>query len=163
MSVMKYIMEPAGFLGRIFVRSTNSGHNRLTQWGLSHLEIGVIDIVLDVGCGGCRTVNRLAMIAKAGKVWGIDYSDASVASSTCTNKELIGEGRVEISKASVSFLLFPSDMFDLVTSVETCYFWPDFQYDLKEINRVLKPVGMVVLTNETYKEARFEKRNLALA
>jgi ubiquinone/menaquinone biosynthesis C-methylase UbiE len=32
------------------------------------------DTVLDVGCGGGRTVNKLAAIATQGKVYGVDYS-----------------------------------------------------------------------------------------
>ena len=42
-------------------------------------------------------------------------------------------------------------MFDLVTGIETSYFWPDFHNDLKEILRVLKPNGALCLINEAYK------------
>ena len=32
-------------------------------------------------------------------------------------------------------------MFDLVTAVETQYYWPDLAHDMREILRVLKPGG----------------------
>jgi SAM-dependent methyltransferase len=54
-------------------------------------------------------------------------------------------------------------MFDLVTAVESCYFWPDLINDLKEIRRVLKTGGSVILVNAMYGDERFEKRNSRLA
>ena len=50
-------------------------------------------------------------------------------------------------------------MFNLVTAVESYYVWPDIINDLKEILRVIKPGGRLVLVNETYKHEDFERRN----
>ena len=75
------------------------------------------------------------------------------------NKKLIDAGRVEILHASVESLPFPDDYFELVTAVETYYFWPDLINNLKEVHRVLKPGGSVILINEMYRHDRFEKRN----
>ena len=58
---------------------------------------------------------------------------------------------------------FSDDLFDLVTAVETYYFWPDLVSNLKEIRRVLKPGGTVVLINEGYRYDKFEKRNTKFA
>lgn len=52
----------------------NRRHSRLTDWGLSHLTIGEDDAILDVGCGGGRTVAKLAGLAPRGTVYGIDYA-----------------------------------------------------------------------------------------
>jgi len=120
-------------------------------------------MILDVGCGGGRTVNTLAKIATEGKVYGIDYSQVSVAVSTSKNKSLIEKGQVKILHASVDSIPFSDDMFDLVTAVESCYFWPDLISNLKEIRRVLKTGGSVILVNAMYRDERFEKRNSHLA
>jgi SAM-dependent methyltransferase len=50
-------------------------------------------------------------------------------------------------------------MFDLVTAFEAYYFWPNLTDDLKEIKRVLKPEGTLLLVNEVYNDDQFEKRN----
>jgi SAM-dependent methyltransferase len=50
-------------------------------------------------------------------------------------------------------------MFDLVTAFETYYFWPDLINDLKEIMRIMKPGGSLLMANEAYTHAKFEKRN----
>jgi ubiquinone/menaquinone biosynthesis C-methylase UbiE len=167
MGLMKYVFEqagkPRGKFGELFAMSMNLGHSKLTRWGLSYLTVNPEDFVLDVGCGGGKTVSRLAKIAREGKVWGVDYSDASVAAATRANRKSIDNGQVKILKASVSELPFPGEMFDLVTAVETCYFWPDFHENLKEIYRVLKPGGSFVIINEAYKNEKFEKRNSSIA
>jgi len=48
----------------------NRHHSKLTDWGLSHVEIEKTDTILDVGCGGGRTISKLAAMASDGKVHG---------------------------------------------------------------------------------------------
>jgi SAM-dependent methyltransferase len=48
-------------------------------------------------------------------------------------------------------LPFPDGLFDLVTAVETHYFWPTLPADMREILRVLKPGGTLVVLAEAYK------------
>ena len=93
--------NPTGWLGRWVLRNMNSRHSKVTDWGLSHASIRKQDIVLDVGCGGGRTLSKLAAIANQGKVHGIDHSKESVAMAMRTNKQWIGIARVEIREASV--------------------------------------------------------------
>jgi ubiquinone/menaquinone biosynthesis C-methylase UbiE len=103
----------------------NSSHSKLTDWGLRQISIANHHTILDVGCGGGRTVGKLAALATQGKVYGIDYSDKSVAATKRTNARSIALGRVEILHGSVSQLPFSDSMFDLVTAVETHFWWPN--------------------------------------
>lgn len=146
--------KPSGWLGKLIVRNMNSRHSKLTDWGLSHIAMKPQDWVLDVGCGGGRTVNKLAAIATQGKVFGIDFSDASISVARTMNAHFIEEGRVEIQEASVSKLPFDANQFDLVSAVETHFWWPDLPAGLQEIFRVLKPGGTLVLIAEIYKGAQ---------
>jgi SAM-dependent methyltransferase len=66
---------------------------------------------------------------------------------------------VEILSGSVSSLPMDDNIFDLVTAFETYYFCPDLINDLKEIKRTLKPGGILLMVNETYKHKNFEERN----
>ena len=131
----------------------NSIHSNLTDWGLEHISIANHDTILDVGCGGGRTVNKLAAIAKQGKVYGVDHSEESIAFAKKTNAHWIEADRVEIRQASVSQLPFPDNTFNVITAVETHYFWPDLPADVHEVLRVLKPGGTFVLIAEVYKGA----------
>nr|CBH37533.1 conserved hypothetical protein, methyltransferase domain family [uncultured archaeon] len=156
--MVKQCRKPTGIFGRLMARGMNYGH-KVTGWGLNHVSVNKDYTILDVGCGGGKTVNTLAKMAAEGKVYGIDYSEDSVAVASKINKRYIDTGKVEILHASVESLPFPDDFFDLVTAVETYYFWPDLIDNLMELRRVLKEGGSVVLISEVYRHERFEKRN----
>jgi len=156
--VLDQCRKPSGTLGRLNLWDMNRRHSRLTDWGVKHLSIGGNDTILDIGCGGGKTINKLAAVASAGKVYGIDHSEASVAASTSTNRQLIQAGRVEIRQGSVSQLPFSDRMFDLVTAVETHYYWPDLAADMREILRVLKPGGTLILIVEAYKGGKHDQK-----
>jgi ubiquinone/menaquinone biosynthesis C-methylase UbiE len=133
----------------------NSSHRALTDWGLSHLSLARDSVVLDVGCGGGRTIEQLARLAPDGKVYGVDYSAASVAEARRTNAALLQAGHVDIRQASVSKLPFADETFDAVTAVETHYYWPNLESDLREVLRVLRPTGRVAIIAEAYRGMRF--------
>ncbi|HET7106753.1 MAG TPA: class I SAM-dependent methyltransferase [Candidatus Acidoferrum sp.] len=145
------VRKPDRFAGRLFAMLMNRSHSKLTNWGLTHVQVAKSFSILDAGCGGGRTIEKLALMAANGKVCGIDYAGGSVATSRARNKDLIRAGRVDIQQASVSKLPFAANTFDLVTAIETQYYWPDLVNDMREILRVLKPGGTLVIIAETYK------------
>jgi SAM-dependent methyltransferase len=151
--------RPFGLLGEYITFRMNRSHYALTTWGLSRTTIEPSQTVLDIGCGGGRTVQRLAEMARGGKVFGVDISEKCVAVSSRVNRAAIREGRVGIRRGSVASLPFPDDTFDRVIAVETHYFWPDLSANLGEVLRVLKPGGQFVLLGEIYRCDKFEKRN----
>jgi SAM-dependent methyltransferase len=153
--------QPRGWLGRFILRNMNARHSKVTDWGLSHIAVRKRDTVLDIGCGGGRTVSKLAALAGDGRVYGVDYSRDSVAVATRTNRQLIARGRVEIREGSVSKLPFPEDMFDVITAVETHFWWPDLPAGMRELRRVLKPGGGLIIIAEIYKGAAGKTAELA--
>jgi SAM-dependent methyltransferase len=153
--------KPTGWLGRFVLWNMNSRHSKVTDWGLSNVSITDSDIILDVGCGGGRTVNKLATSATQGKVYGLDYSEAAVAVAKKTNRQWIAAGRVEIREGSVSQLPFADDIFDVVVAVETHFWWPDLPHDMQEVLRVLKPHGTLVIIAEIYRGAQTKTAKLA--
>lgn len=140
--------KPAGFWGRLMIRSMNRGHSALTDWALDYVPVENGFRVLDIGCGGGRTVSKLCDRVGSGKVCGVDYSDLCVKKAENLNRKNILCGRAEIRKGSVSELPFAEESFDLVTAVETYYFWPDKLGDLAQVYRVLKRGGRLLLVFE---------------
>ncbi len=149
--------KPTGLLGLILTKAMNHAHSGLTNWGLSFLEIEEDHKILDIGCGGGKTVNKLAKAIRNGKVYGIDHSDVSVRSSTKLNSYLIDQNKVEIQRASVSSIPYPDNSFDIVTAIETYFFWPNLESDMKEVLRVLRPKGKLLLVSEIVRKAENEK------
>jgi ubiquinone/menaquinone biosynthesis C-methylase UbiE len=70
-----------------------------------------------------------------------------------TNKQWIDVARVEIREASVSRLPFSDGAFDVITAVETHFWWPALPTDLREVLRVLKSGGRLIVIAEVYRGA----------
>ena len=156
---MDQFRRPTGFHGRLVAALMNRGHKQLTLWGLGYLKIEPNYVILDVGCGGGKTISRLAQRAFLGKVFGIDYSVDMVEYSKKVNKTLIAKDRVEIVEGSVEKMAFSDDFFDLATAIETYYFWPSFFDALQEIRRVLKRDGKLFFINEMVKDGEYEVKH----
>ena len=153
--------RPSGLLGRLVLWTMNRRHSKLTDWGLAKVTVRPDDAVLDVGCGGGRTVSKLAAAASRGIVHGVDLSEASVTAALRFNRALVDSARVRIQQASASALPFPDATFDLVTAVETHFWWSDLAAGMREARRVLKPGGRMVVIAEFYdggKHARYAEK-----
>jgi SAM-dependent methyltransferase len=154
--VFNQVRKPTRWVGRFFLWTMNMSHSGLTDWGLKHVVIEKGFAILDVGCGGGRTIQKMAAMATDGRLFGVDYSVGSVDASRAQVAPLIQAGRVEIRQASVSELPFPDGTFDLVTAVETHYYWPDLAKDMREVLRVMKPGGVLIIIAESYKGSRHD-------
>ena len=133
--------KPEGTEGEEMLERMNQSHYEVTGWALSYWEIQEDDRVLDIGCGGGATLHRMAEKVTSGHVTGVDYSDVSVETSRRNNEKNIKSGKMDVLEGSVENLPFADDSFDKIITVESFYFWPDPQENLKEVRRVLKAGG----------------------
>ncbi len=67
----------------------------------------------------------------------VDISDESLSMTAEVNSDLINTGGLELHRASVNDLPFGNSSFDIVTAVNTYFFWPAFAAGVAEIARVL--------------------------
>lgn len=132
--------HPQGRMGQAMLWFMNKCHAPLTNWGLSHINFQDRWTMLDIGCGGGATLKRLLKRSNDSKVYGIDISQESVEKTRKTNAKLLGK-RVFVTQGSAQKLPYDDGTFDLVTAVETVYFWPNLPECLQEVRRVLKPGG----------------------
>lgn len=140
--------NPTGEEGVRLTKHMNIHHSPLTEWGLSHLELGGVRSALDVGCGGGNTIRLLSKSVE--RLSGVDISHVSVMATKETNEQLYTDGRLEVQRADAKNLPFANESFDLVTAVETVYFWKDILVCFNEVNRVLKKGGTFCMIFETY-------------
>jgi ubiquinone/menaquinone biosynthesis C-methylase UbiE len=150
---------PSGISGKTVATNMNEGHWDLTTWGLKRVNIKPNSVILDMGCGGGRTISRLARRVDQGKVYGMDHSADMVEYSRQINKKLIDASRVEIVQGKVEETGFKDDFFDLVTAIETYYFWPDLAKAFLEIKRILKTRGHLLIISEMIKDGVYEVEN----
>ena len=142
--------KPEGTEGEEMLERMNQSHYEVTGWALSYWEIQEDDRVLDIGCGGGATLHRMAEKVTSGHVTGVDYSDVSVETSRRNNEKNISSGKMDVLEGSVENLPFADDSFDKIITVESFYFWPDPQENLKEVFRVLKRGGTFLLVADVY-------------
>lgn len=138
---------PKGLMGRAMLRFMNLCHAPLTNWGLNLVDIQDGWTMLDIGCGGGATLRRLLKRSKGAKVYGIDISEESVVKAKKVNIDVLDK-QVFIAQGSAENLPYADGMFDLVTAVETVYFWPRLPHCLQEVRRVLKSGGRFAIMVE---------------
>ena len=66
----------------------------------------------------------------------------------CKQNADILDKQVFVQKGSAAELPYEEGMFDLVTAIETVYFWPNLPGCVKDIHRVLKPGGRFAIMVE---------------
>jgi arsenite methyltransferase len=113
------------------------------------------ETVLDVGCGrGLLLVGAAKRLTRGGKAFGIDIWQAEDLSgnrpeAALENARLEGVAdRVEVRTADMRRIPFPDGTFDRIVSsgaIHNLYAAPDRAEALREIARVLKPGGQVVI------------------
>ncbi len=140
--------KPEGIGGKIMLSMMNKGHDKVSNWGFSHISAESNMKILDIGCGGGLNIKKWLQLSKDSKVIGFDYSPESVQKSLKMNKKAVEEGRCEVIEGSVINLPFKENEFDFVSAFETVYFWPNIIDSFENVKRVLKPGGKFMIVNE---------------
>lgn len=115
------------------------------EWTLSLLNIEDDDRILEVGSGPGALIQTLASRSRAGFIAGVDASPLMVRLASQRNAQAISTGRVEIREGSASALPFEDASFDKALSANSVHIWPDRLAGVKEMQRVLKPGGVMAL------------------
>lgn len=114
-------------------------------WVIDLLEVGPNDRVLEVGFGPGVVVQRLAKLAVAGHVAGIDQSREMVEQARARNATIVQDGRVELRHGSVESLPFDGNSFDKALAINSMQYWPQAVAGLQEVRRVMKAGGSIAL------------------
>ncbi len=105
--------------------------------------------VLEVGYGGGGLARLLARRIGDGIVCGVDPSaDMRALASRRLRRahpRLFAAGRVELRVGSAAATGYPDAGFDHVVTVNTVAIWPDLEVGLRELRRVTRPGGDVVI------------------
>ena len=88
--------KPEGILGKMMVSGMNSGHAKLADWGMTHLQGIKASNVVELGCGGGRNTAELLKRYPQANVTALDYSALSVDKTKEYNKDMIATGRCTV-------------------------------------------------------------------
>ncbi len=138
--------RPTGVVGRIIGGRMAQQHEPENEWTVALLSVQPTDHILEIGFGPGTTIQRLATLASEGQVTGIDFSHTMVRVARKRNAAAIKAGCVNLTYGNAANLPYSENSFDKALSIHALYFWPDALQTLQEIQCVLKPGGMLVLT-----------------
>jgi ubiquinone/menaquinone biosynthesis C-methylase UbiE len=114
-------------------------------WVSDLLEVGPNDRVLEVGFGPGVIIQRLAELAAAGGIAGVDQSREMVEQARARNATAIRDGRVDLRHGSVENLPFDDDSFDKALAINSMQVWSQAMAGLREVRRVMKSGGRIAL------------------
>ncbi len=133
--------QPSGWFGRRAMgKLLNRGNQRFLDDAVEALAPASGERVVDVGFGGGRALDLIRARVAPARPAGVDISTVMVEQG----RERWGDG-VELHLADVAAMPFQDASVDGLLSVNTIYFWPDPAAALREIRRVLRPGGRLVL------------------
>src|SRR6266576_3272332 len=101
------------------------------------------DRILDVGCGpGFYVTELLEAVGREGSVVGVDTSADMLAVAA---KRAAGHGNVEFHEADATSLPVPDASFERAVCVQVLEYVRDVPTALREMHRVLRPGGRVLV------------------
>lgn len=116
------------------------GRRRVLRAELDRLPQARRRAILDVGCGSGRTLDLLAAY---GNAVGVDLSEEAVAVAR-------ERGHAGVLRAAAEQLPFADASFDLVTCLDVLEHTLDDRGALRELRRVTRPGGLLLVTVPAY-------------
>ncbi|CAD6490160.1 MAG: Ubiquinone/menaquinone biosynthesis C-methyltransferase UbiE [Candidatus Argoarchaeum ethanivorans] len=108
------------------------------------LELKEREIVCDIACGSGQ--QSIVMAKQGCRIYGIDMNEKAIENA----KSISEEYDCDFQVGSAEELPYDSNMFDKVVSVCALEHFANDEKALKEMNRVLKPNGILVLTVDSF-------------
>lgn len=142
--------NPRGIIGKVMTWGMNRVNGFMYNGIVKNLDLSEDTKVLDIGFGNGYLESLIYRKVKC-SVYGIDISEDMVKSAAERNRQGIENGDIHLSIGDCCDLQFEDSSFDIVTTMNTIYFWSDTIQGLQEIYRTLKEGGIfynAVLTKE---------------
>jgi ubiquinone/menaquinone biosynthesis C-methylase UbiE len=130
-------------------------HSDITDQTLALMDLQPTDRVLDLGCGTGWASRRMARVATAGEIVGLDVADEMLRRAEQASREFKNIRYVWGSAESVPA---KEGTFSKVLSVESFYYYADQGKALDELRRVIAPGGKLFILINLYKDNHYSLR-----
>jgi ubiquinone/menaquinone biosynthesis C-methylase UbiE len=155
-----------GYVSADYLRKVADIGKHIKQRSYECLEIKAGDSVLDIGCGpGIDTVAMAKLNLEACKIYGVDIDADMLKEADALAKEHGVFDRVSHYQGDVCELPFEDSMFDGIRAERLFQVLPEFLQAheiFKEILRVLKPGGRIVVIDTDWSSASVDYPSLEL-
>jgi ubiquinone/menaquinone biosynthesis C-methylase UbiE len=137
---------PRGFMGRVMFIFMNMGHKFIYENVAKVLELKPEDDLLEIACGNGYFLKKYA--SHFHNIAAIDLSELCIKLATKKNKERVLKGSAEFVLGDATQLPWEDNKFSAAASMGSFMLLPKPLESLKEMYRVLRPAGRVVVCIE---------------
>jgi ubiquinone/menaquinone biosynthesis C-methylase UbiE len=145
LKIASQLRKPEGEDGIKAGESMNQGNKFMILQTIEIVDPRPNDVILEIGMGTGLFVKEILQKDPTIRYTGFDYSPLMVTEAKKANAEWIARGAAEFVLGDVSSLPFSAKSFNKIFTINTIYFWKDNALILKELRRVLKPGGLLII------------------
>jgi len=136
---------PAGRIGIAVGDMLERSNHAVIMKSFDLLDLHANERVLEVGLGNGGHIALVLEQAETLRFTGIDISPTMIAAARRRNAAFVRDGQVRLETANVVGMPFATASFDKAVTSNSTYFWPHLTAGLKEIRRVLRVDGTLVI------------------
>ena len=140
---MSQFAKPTGFFGKILAKGMARGHKEFYKNAVKAINPKKDDKYLEIGFGSGIFIKKY--MSHVSKIAGIDYSEDMVKLASDINRKLVESGKAEFKQGYASSLPWADNEFTVVAAIEVFFFLNETEKTLKEIFRILKPGGRLII------------------
>ncbi len=143
--VAQQLRKPQGEFGIKIAENMNHTNKEMYDLMFESLVITEQANVLEIGFGNGFFFPKYIDKNPSATLFGVDFSEEMCLLAAEKNKQLVEEKKLTLFCEDAQSLPFEDNFLDVITTLNTIYFWKNTQEYFQELYRVLKPNGSVYI------------------
>jgi SAM-dependent methyltransferase len=136
---------PRGIFGRLAGWYMSRENRHMNKMAVDWLDVQAGDDVLEIGFGPGHGLELILKTTPARSVFGLDPSSEMAEQALARNQTAADAGRLRLFVGAVETMPFADAQFSRVVAISNFHVWPSREKGLREIYRVLRPEGKLVI------------------
>ncbi|MBB5404647.1 class I SAM-dependent methyltransferase [Paraburkholderia youngii] len=148
-TLMSHLACPAGETGLAVGDMMERVNAALIDAAFTRLDPQADERIVEIGPGNGGHIESVLTRAPRLTLVGLDISPTMTTAARERNAMLLARGRVALTTADAASIPYENASFDKAIAINSVYFWPDLLAGLREIRRVLRDEGQLVIAAMT--------------